>query len=68
MDTNKDYEEVFTDPNGNLRVRYRARSKERLNELINDLRDRKQYGPADYDYFELDEFADKLEKFRDQEL
>jgi hypothetical protein len=39
--------------------------KEKLNEIIKEIKDLKQYGIADYEYFELDKIVEKLERFRD---
>jgi hypothetical protein len=39
--------------------------KEKLNEIIKEILDLKQYGIADYEYFELDKIVEKLERFRD---
>jgi hypothetical protein len=39
--------------------------KEKLNEIIKEIKNLKQYGIADYEYFELDKIVEKLERFRD---
>lgn len=42
--------------------------KEGLDEIIKDLKDLKKYGPADYEYFELDKIVERLEKLRKENI